>query len=151
MTLNWLYNCENPWHSYLLLSVKQWNCHYLFLRLRSVASGIRTPFACKANALTHCATAAVLILFNTRHILYIFYFIYNILSEISNHNLTIHRTETHHSSDSSWALHWQCIRRKEDVPYINMLNKQHRTQMIANIFPPHFKKATIITFIGNYF
>ena len=29
--------------SHLLLSVWQWNCHYLFLRLRSVAAGIRTP------------------------------------------------------------------------------------------------------------
>ena len=34
---------ENPWHSYLLLSVLQWSCHYLFLRLRSIAAGIRTP------------------------------------------------------------------------------------------------------------
>ena len=34
---------EDPWHSHLLPSVWQWSCHYLFLRLRSVASGIRTP------------------------------------------------------------------------------------------------------------
>ena len=34
---------EDPWHSHLLLSVWQWSCHYLFLRLRSVAAGIRTP------------------------------------------------------------------------------------------------------------
>ena len=36
-------NYENPWHSLLLLSVWQWSCHYLFLRLWSVAAGIRTP------------------------------------------------------------------------------------------------------------
>ena len=34
---------EDPWQSHLLSSVWQRNCHYLFLRLRSVASGIRTP------------------------------------------------------------------------------------------------------------
>ena len=34
---------EDPWHSYLWLSVWQWSCHYLFLRLRSVAAGIQTP------------------------------------------------------------------------------------------------------------
>ena len=34
---------ENPWHLHLLPSVWQWSCHYLFLRLRSVAAGIRTP------------------------------------------------------------------------------------------------------------
>ena len=33
---------EDPWHSHLMQSVKRWNCHYLFLRLRSVAAGIRT-------------------------------------------------------------------------------------------------------------
>ena len=39
---------EYPWHSYLLPGVWQWSCHYLFLRHRSVAAGIRTlnlPFA----------------------------------------------------------------------------------------------------------
>ena len=30
---------KDPWHSHLLPSVWQWNCHYLFLRLRSVAAG----------------------------------------------------------------------------------------------------------------
>ena len=35
--------CKDSWHSHLLLSVWQWSCHYLFLRLRSVAAGIRTP------------------------------------------------------------------------------------------------------------
>ena len=34
---------EDPWHSHLLPSVWQWSCHYLFLRLRSVAAGIGTP------------------------------------------------------------------------------------------------------------
>ena len=34
---------EDPRHSHLLLSVKQWNCHYLCLRLRSVAAGIHKP------------------------------------------------------------------------------------------------------------
>ena len=34
---------EDPWHSQLLPSVWQWSCHYLFLRLKSVAAGIRTP------------------------------------------------------------------------------------------------------------
>ena len=33
---------KDPWHSYLLLSIWQWSCHYLFL-LGSVAAGIRTP------------------------------------------------------------------------------------------------------------
>ena len=27
---------EDPWHSHLLLSIWQWSCHYLFLRVRSV-------------------------------------------------------------------------------------------------------------------
>ena len=34
---------EDPWHSHLLPSVWQWSCHYLILRLRSVATGDRTP------------------------------------------------------------------------------------------------------------
>ena len=34
---------EDPSHSHLLLSDKQWNCHQLFLRLGYVADGIRTP------------------------------------------------------------------------------------------------------------
>ena len=34
---------EDPWHSHPLPSVWQWNCHYLFLRLRSVATVIRPP------------------------------------------------------------------------------------------------------------
>ena len=33
----------NPLHSNLLPSVLQWSCNYLYLRLRSVAVGIRTP------------------------------------------------------------------------------------------------------------
>ena len=34
---------EDPWHSHLLQSIPQWSYQYLFLRLRSVAAGIRTP------------------------------------------------------------------------------------------------------------
>ena len=34
---------EDAWHSHLLSSVWQWSCHYLFLRLRSVTTGDRTP------------------------------------------------------------------------------------------------------------
>ena len=34
---------EDPSHSHLLLIVWQCSCHYLFLRLRSVVAGIRTP------------------------------------------------------------------------------------------------------------
>ena len=34
---------ENPWHSHLLPSVWQWSCNFLFLRLSSVAAGIRIP------------------------------------------------------------------------------------------------------------
>ena len=33
----------DPWHSHRLSNVWQWSCHYLILRLRSVAAGIRTP------------------------------------------------------------------------------------------------------------
>ena len=33
---------EDPWHSHLLPSFWLWSCHYLFLRLRSVAARIRT-------------------------------------------------------------------------------------------------------------
>ena len=44
---------EDPWHSHLLPSIWQSSCHYLFLRLRSVATGDRTPTpACEANALS---------------------------------------------------------------------------------------------------
>ena len=34
---------EDSWHSHQLPSVWQWGCHYLFLRVESVAAGIRTP------------------------------------------------------------------------------------------------------------
>ena len=34
---------EDPRHLHLFPSVWQWSCHYLFLRLRIVAAGIRTP------------------------------------------------------------------------------------------------------------
>ena len=33
---------EDPWHSYLVPSVWQWSCHYLFIRLSSVTAEIRT-------------------------------------------------------------------------------------------------------------
>ena len=36
---------EDPWHSHLLPSVWQWSCHYLFLRLWSVATGDQTPIS----------------------------------------------------------------------------------------------------------
>ena len=51
---------EDPWHSHLLLSVYQWSCHYLFLRIRSVAAGIRTPNLPLAGPTLNCATAAVM-------------------------------------------------------------------------------------------
>ena len=42
-------------------SIWQWSCQYLFLKLRSLAARIPKPnFACEANALTDCATAAVI-------------------------------------------------------------------------------------------
>ena len=34
---------EDPWYSHLLQSLWQWSCHYLFLRLWSVAAGIWKP------------------------------------------------------------------------------------------------------------
>ena len=34
----------HPWHSLLLPSIYGGSCHYLFLRLRSVATGIQTPY-----------------------------------------------------------------------------------------------------------
>ena len=37
---------EDPWRSNLLPSVWQWSCHYLFLRLRSIANGDQTPISC---------------------------------------------------------------------------------------------------------
>ena len=35
-------NFEGSWHPHLLSSVLHWNCHYLFIKLRSVTAGIRT-------------------------------------------------------------------------------------------------------------
>ena len=32
---------EDPWHSHLLPNVKEWSCHYLFLRRMPVTAGIR--------------------------------------------------------------------------------------------------------------
>ena len=49
---------EDPWHSHLLPSVWQWNCHYLFLRLRYFATGDRNDLS---NARwTLYATAAII-------------------------------------------------------------------------------------------
>ena len=36
---------EDPWHSHQLTNVWQWNCHYLFKRLRSIPLGDRTPIS----------------------------------------------------------------------------------------------------------
>ena len=36
---------EDPWDSHLLPSLWQWSCHCLFLRLRSDATGDRTPIS----------------------------------------------------------------------------------------------------------
>ena len=36
---------EDPRHSLLLPGAWQWNCHYLFYRLRCVATGVRTPIS----------------------------------------------------------------------------------------------------------
>ena len=47
---------ESPWHLHLLPSVCQWNCLSIFLRLKSVAAGIRTPNLPHAS-LTLSATA----------------------------------------------------------------------------------------------
>ena len=52
---------EDPRHPHLLPSVWQWSCHYLFLRLRSVAAGIQTPNLplARGKILSYCVTAAV--------------------------------------------------------------------------------------------
>ena len=50
---------QDPWHSHLLRSVWQWSCHYLFLRLRSVPTGDRTPIFRMRDGLYLYATAAV--------------------------------------------------------------------------------------------
>ena len=34
---------KDPWHSHRMPSVWPLSCHYLFLRLKFVAAGIRTP------------------------------------------------------------------------------------------------------------
>ena len=36
---------EDPWHSHLLTSIWRWSCQDLFLLLRSVATGNRTPIS----------------------------------------------------------------------------------------------------------
>ena len=50
---------EDPWHSHLLPSVWQWNCHYLFSRLRTapqmpilyIKSGVKHQILCWGGAL----------------------------------------------------------------------------------------------------
>ena len=42
---------EDMWHWYLLTSVAQWSCHYLFFRLGSVAAGIRGKRGARSNRL----------------------------------------------------------------------------------------------------
>ena len=49
---------EDPWHSNLLLSVRQWSFHHLFLRLRSVAAGIPTPKC--SNCMLHLGGEEIL-------------------------------------------------------------------------------------------
>ena len=51
---------EDSLHLHLLPSVWQWSCHYLFLRLRSVSTGHRTPDLPHARLTLYLyATAAV--------------------------------------------------------------------------------------------
>ena len=48
---------ENPSHSHLLCRVQKWSCHYMFLRLKSVAAWIRIPIIrlrdLRSNPLRH--------------------------------------------------------------------------------------------------
>ena len=44
---------EDPWHSHLMPTVWRWSCHYLFLRLRSVASSLAKGFAHGPLSLQH--------------------------------------------------------------------------------------------------
>ena len=50
---------NDPWHSHLLPSVWQWNCHYLLSWLSSVGDLHTKPSGCEASALTECANGAV--------------------------------------------------------------------------------------------
>ena len=70
---------QDTWHSHLLLSVWQWSCHYLFLRLRSVATGDRTPIPNARRTLYLYATPAVLRVF--------IFFRKRLLYDWSNYNL----------------------------------------------------------------
>ena len=58
---------KGPWHSLLLPSVWQWSCQYMFFTTKVclVWDSNTQPSACEANALTHCATAAVSCLIET--------------------------------------------------------------------------------------
>ena len=38
-----MFTFEDPWHSHIFPCGWQWSCNYLFLRLRSVVDGVRTP------------------------------------------------------------------------------------------------------------
>ena len=58
---------EDPWHSHQLPSVWQWNCHYLFLRLRSVADGIRTPNLPHARRTTALPLRPIYVYFTLNH------------------------------------------------------------------------------------
>ena len=46
--------------THLLPSDGQWSCYYLFLRLRSGRDLNTQPSKCEANALTDCATEAIM-------------------------------------------------------------------------------------------
>ena len=73
-------------YSNLVPSVWQWSCHYLCLRLRSVAGwdSNTQPSAFMANALTNCATAAATLTVcqSPTHLLYSFHHVNKIPSDI---------------------------------------------------------------------
>ena len=55
---------EVPWHTHLLPRVWQWSCHYLLLRLVSVAIGDRTPISSMRGELSTCEPPQQLITVN---------------------------------------------------------------------------------------
>ena len=62
---------KDPWYSYLLPKDKQWSCHYLFLRHRSLAAGIRTAnLQLASRNSTHSNAAAVYSLLYTYFIIW---------------------------------------------------------------------------------